>query len=82
MKGWITLHVLFKTQEQMDMENIGVDINKSDAVWIENDIKVCNIGAIYHDIDNELIVSYQGSDVIVKESKETVKELIKKALEN
>ncbi len=81
MKGWIQLHTLNKSENQINLEDLGIEIKKEDAIWVKNDIQVCNIGSIYHDLDGETVISLHGDNVIVKESREKIFELIKKALD-
>lgn len=81
MKGWIQLHTLNKSEQQIEFEKLEIEIKKEDAIWVLNDIQICNIGSIYHDLDGETVISLHGESVIVKESREKIFELIKKALD-
>ncbi len=73
MKGWIKVHVLFKTEEQQRDEDLGLKIDKDDAEWIVNNVQISNIGAFWTNSDGETVMD----GVIVRETEKQLLEMIK-----
>ena len=72
MKGWIKVHVLFKTEEQQRNEDLGLDIDKEDAEWLVNHVQISNIGVFWTNSEGETVMD----GVIVRETEEQLIEMI------
>jgi len=78
MKGWIELNVLYNTEESVELEKLGIDVDDSNLIFHSELIQISTISSIRLEGNSEYDtrITVNGDALYVQESPKEIIHLI------